>query len=131
MNIYSCQDMMRAFGLKRWQYNRFLTVYDLAPEERIGAAAGRGSRYIFTQDDVVLFAIALRMREQGFTPPTIISVLKVTRSMQAGEVPKRSIFLSGDGKATTNSYEHYYQFDLIDFEQEIVAKLSFVDVLSQ
>jgi hypothetical protein len=69
-------EVAQILGLPIWRVQKFLDSpqYNLSPEGKLGS--GQGSRRVFTSDDIVRIAIAVRMVQDGFAAKFVGSILE-------------------------------------------------------
>jgi hypothetical protein len=77
ISAYGTGEVAQILGLPIWRVQKFLDSpqYNLSPDRQLGS--GHGSRRVFTRDDIVRMAIAVRMVQDGFAAKFVGSILEL------------------------------------------------------
>jgi hypothetical protein len=84
-----------------WRLQKFLDSpqYNLSPKGKLGE--GRGSRRVFSTDDLHRIALANRLVEDGFAPQFVGSALQRIEDTELG------VYLDGEGNETEQGLAFY------------------------
>lgn len=74
--LYGTADVALKIGIPEWRVKNFIEgkAYGLSPSHQVGT--GRGSRKLYTDQDVLLIAVAYHLVKSGFTPEAVGQALK-------------------------------------------------------
>lgn len=108
--LYTTSEVATKLGLDEWRVKSFSKgeVYGLPPSFQVGT--GRGSRRLYTDEDIVRIAVAYDLLESGFgskvigeavkaiSPPEVIE--RIVKDIKAG---KNCVLALADGKWSVKS----------------------------
>jgi DNA-binding transcriptional MerR regulator len=90
-------------GVELWKLNRFLSRYELSSSGQLGE--GRGSRRLYTTEDVYRIATAMFLIQDGFAPKLVAQVMQKLEDEDfhgtqdaEGEFRESGVSLSREGK---------------------------------
>lgn len=129
-------------GIPIWRLQKFVDSrqYNLSPEGKLGS--GRGSRRVFTREDLHRIALANWLVKDGFAPQFIGSVVQQLEDDQVGvyidhegeEADLALVFYRGKdgpgvmtlkvGSSWKYSQEPYYRVDLHEVFKEVDARIA-------
>ena len=126
---FSSGEAARILGTKMRRLNNFLENYPLSSSGQLGK--GRGSRRMFSREDLYRIAVASRLIRDGFTPKLVVRVLQdiedrdlidVDEHMRTTRIgilfrrgktrPQLDFFKSGHAGETKADSSVYYALDL-------------------